>query len=221
MSVILQDLIFSHREHDTLLNIPRWEVASGEKVFLEGESGSGKSTLLNLIAGILPPTSGQITLLGERLERLTQRQRDRFRAGNIGYIFQQFNLIPYLNAIDNILLAQEFSNKVTGNGLARAQELLEQLQLPESVWRLPGQSLSIGQQQRVAIARALFNSPRLILADEPTSALDQKNRKAFMEILMDLCDAYQSTLIFVSHDPTLASDFDRIDVLGDINKAGA
>jgi putative ABC transport system ATP-binding protein len=221
MSVILQDLIFSHREHDTLLNIPRWEVASGEKVFLEGESGSGKSTLLNLIAGILPPTSGQITLLGERLERLTQRQRDRFRAGNIGYIFQQFNLIPYLNAIDNILLAQEFSNKVTGNGLARAQELLEQLQLPESVWRLPGLSLSIGQQQRVAIARALFNSPRLILADEPTSALDQKNRKAFMEILMDLCDAYQSTLIFVSHDPTLASDFDRIDVLGDINKAGA
>ncbi|MDQ4423187.1 MAG: ABC transporter ATP-binding protein [Thalassolituus sp.] len=221
MSVILQDLIFSHREHDTLLNIPRWEVASGEKVFLEGESGSGKSTLLNLIAGILPPTSGQIALLGERLERLNQRQRDRFRAGNIGYIFQQFNLIPYLNAIDNILLAQEFSNKVTGNGFARAQELLEQLQLPESVWRLPGQSLSIGQQQRVAIARALFNSPRLILADEPTSALDQKNRKAFMEILMDLCDAYQSTLIFVSHDPTLASDFDRIDVLGDINKAGA
>ena len=221
MSVILQDLIFSHHEHDTLLNIPRWEVASGEKVFLEGESGSGKSTLLNLIAGILPPTSGQITLLGERLERLNQRQRDRFRAGNIGYIFQQFNLIPYLNAIDNILLAQEFSNKVTGNGFARAQELLEQLQLPESVWRLPGQSLSIGQQQRVAIARALFNSPRLILADEPTSALDQKNRKAFMEILMDLCDAYQSTLIFVSHDPALASDFDRIDVLGDINKAGA
>lgn len=221
MSVVLQDLIFSYHDHDILLNIPRWEVAAGEKVFLQGESGSGKSTLLNLIAGILPATSGQITLLDERVDQLNQRQRDRFRAGNIGYIFQQFNLIPYLNAVDNILLANEFSKKVKRNGIGRAQELLEQLQLPESVWRLPGQSLSIGQQQRVAIARALFNSPRLILADEPTSALDQKNRKAFMEILMDLCDAYQSTLIFVSHDPTLASDFDRVDVLGDINKAGA
>ena len=221
MSVVLQDLIFSYHDHDTLLNIPRWEVAAGEKVFIQGESGSGKSTLLNLIAGILPATSGQITLLDERVDQLNQRQRDRFRAGNIGYIFQQFNLIPYLNAVDNILLANEFSKKVKRNGIARAQELLEQLQLPDSVWRLPGQSLSIGQQQRVAIARALFNSPRLIIADEPTSALDQKNRTAFMATLMDLCDAYQSTLIFVSHDPTLACDFDRTDVLADINRAGA
>lgn len=220
MSVVLQDLIFSYHDHDILLNIPRWEVAAGEKVFLQGESGSGKSTLLNLIAGILPATSGQITLLDERVDQLNQRQRDRFRAGNIGYIFQQFNLIPYLNAVDNILLANEFSKKVKRNGIARAQELLEQLQLPDSVWRLPGQSLSIGQQQRVAIARALFNSPRLIIADEPTSALDQKNRTAFMATLMDLCDAYQSTLIFVSHDPTLACDFDRTDVLANINLAG-
>lgn len=220
MSVVLQDLIFSYHDHDILLNIPRWEVAAGEKVFLQGESGSGKSTLLNLIAGILPATSGQITLLDERVDQLNQRQRDRFRAGNIGYIFQQFNLIPYLNAVDNILLANEFSKKVKRNGIARAQELLEQLQLPGSVWRLPGQSLSIGQQQRVAIARALFNSPRLIIADEPTSALDQKNRTAFMATLMDLCDAYQSTLIFVSHDPTLACDFDRTDVLANINLAG-
>lgn len=220
MSVVLQDLIFSYHDHDILLNIPRWEVAAGEKVFLQGESGSGKSTLLNLIAGILPATSGQITLLDERVDQLNQRQRDRFRAGNIGYIFQQFNLIPYLNAVDNILLANEFSKKVKRNGITRAQGLLEQLQLPDSVWRLPGQSLSIGQQQRVAIARALFNSPRLIIADEPTSALDQKNRTAFMATLMDLCDAYQSTLIFVSHDPTLACDFDRTDVLANINLAG-
>ena len=117
MSVVLQDLIFSYHDHDILLNIPRWEVAAGEKVFLQGESGSGKSTLLNLIAGILPATSGQITLLDERVDQLNQRQRDRFRAGNIGYIFQQFNLIPYLNAVDNILLANEFSKKVKRNGI--------------------------------------------------------------------------------------------------------
>jgi len=220
MSVSLHDLIFSYSKQSPLLNIASWQIAQGEKVFLQGESGSGKSTLLNLIAGLLPVTSGRITVLDQRLDQLSQRRRDRFRADNIGYIFQQFNLIPYLNAVDNVLLASEFSQRNKGQTVERARSLLAQLQLPESVWQQPGKNLSIGQQQRVAIARALFNFPKLIIADEPTSALDQANRDVFMKTLMSLCDEYQSTLLFVSHDPTLASYFDRTDSLAMINNVG-
>lgn len=216
MSISLNDLIFSYDQTAPLLNIPRWEIEQGEKVFLKGASGSGKSTLLQLLAGLLSPQSGNINVFGTQLDTLSQRQRDRFRAENIGYIFQQFNLIPYLSAFDNVLLSGEFGKSNKQENQSRARELLTQLQLPESTWQQQGRLLSIGQQQRVAIARALLSSPKLLIADEPTSALDEDNRDAFMRTLMELADTQNSTLIFVSHDARLADYFDRMDNLSDL-----
>ncbi|WP_370217125.1 ABC transporter ATP-binding protein [Thalassolituus sp.] len=212
----LNDLIFSYDQTAPLLNIPSWEVEQGEKVFLKGASGSGKSTLLQLLAGLLSPQSGNINVFGTQLDTLNQRQRDQFRAENIGYIFQQFNLIPYLSAFDNVLLSGEFGKSNKQENQSRARELLTQLQLPEYTWQQQGRLLSIGQQQRVAIARALLSSPKLLIADEPTSALDEDNRDAFMRTLMELADTQNSTLIFVSHDARLADYFDRTDNLSDL-----
>ncbi|WP_369983109.1 ABC transporter ATP-binding protein [Thalassolituus sp.] len=216
MSISLNDLIFSYDQTAPLLNIPSWEVEQGEKVFLKGASGSGKSTLLQLLAGLLSPQSGNINVFGTQLDTLNQRQRDQFRAENIGYIFQQFNLIPYLSAFDNVLLSGEFGKSNKQENQSRARELLTQLQLPEYTWQQQGRLLSIGQQQRVAIARALLSSPKLLIADEPTSALDEDNRDAFMRTLMELADTQNSTLIFVSHDARLADYFDRTDNLSDL-----
>ncbi len=216
MSISLNDLIFSYDQTAPLLNIPSWEVEQGEKVFLKGASGSGKSTLLQLLAGLLSPQSGNINVFGTQLDTLNQRQRDQFRAENIGYIFQQFNLIPYLSAFDNVLLSGEFGKSNKQENQSRARELLTQLQLPEYTWQQQGLLLSIGQKQRVAIARALLSSPKLLIADEPTSALDEDNRDAFMRTLMELADTQNSTLIFVSHDARLADYFDRTDNLSDL-----
>lgn len=216
MSISLRDLIFSYDQSNPLLNIPHWDIVEGEKVFLKGASGSGKSTLLQLLAGLLSPRSGNINVFGTPLDKLSQRQRDRFRAENIGYIFQQFNLIPYLSAFDNVLLSGEFGKSNRQENRNRAIELLTQLQLPESTWQQQGRSLSIGQQQRVAIARALLSTPKLLIADEPTSALDEDNRDAFMRTLMTLADTQNTTLIFVSHDARLSDYFDRTDNLSDL-----
>lgn len=223
MSVILNNLRFSYPGADTAtLEIAHWQVDSGDAVFLQGQSGAGKSTLLNLISGVLSGATGEISVLGQRLDAMSGSQRDRFRANHIGYVFQQFNLVPYLDALDNIRLANRFSSRQQSpeRPVSEIQALLDDLQLSEADWSKPASRLSIGQQQRVAIARALVNQPEVLIADEPTSSLDQENRDNFMQVLMERVGRDRITLIFVSHDRTLEHHFKRVERLSDINRAG-
>ncbi len=216
---------YSKESERCVLDLPSWNVAAEESVLLIGESGSGKSTLLNMLCGILIPDSGTMNVAGQALETMNNRQRDRFRAKQIGYVAQNFNLIPYLSAIDNIKLANYFSrnasdasNNNPNNGLEMKALLLE-LNITQEHWNRPISQLSIGQQQRIAIARAVVNRPQLLIADEPTSSLDQSNRDNFMSILMATAKAHETTLVFVSHDLSLSRYFDRIDSMSDINKS--
>lgn len=208
-AIHLHDLRFHWpgQKHPTL-NIADWRVAAGEHLFLYGPSGSGKSTLLNLLAGILVPQQGSVTVLQTDLAQLGGRARDRFRARHIGLVFQQFNLLPYLDVETNVRLAAEF-NRQPPDSRQRARTLLERLQLPASLYTRKASELSVGQQQRVAVARALINQPPLIIADEPTSALDSDSRDAFIHLLLDCAAQQASTVIFVSHDRTLAPYFSR------------
>lgn len=219
MIVDLQNIEFAYSESDKLpsLVVPHWSVYAKEKVFVHGPSGGGKSTLLNLISGMLKPSKGEITVLGERLDKLSAHKRDRFRAMHIGYVFQQFNLIPYLNAIENVQLAHQFGKHRKTDALSQIQESLENLSLPANSWQKPCSTLSIGQQQRVAIARAVVNNPEILIADEPTSSLDEKNRDNFMSLLMNLVEQNGTTLIVVSHDLSLEKYFSRSQQLSDIN----
>lgn len=228
MAIQLKDVHFAYPEapnnskapNNSILNIKNWSVSDREQVFVHGPSGGGKSTLLNLLSGILNASSGEVTVLGERLDKMNARQRDRFRANHIGYIFQQFNLIPYLGAVDNIQLARQFSKKNTQSTLFNEiKSLLTTFHIPEADWKKPVGKLSIGQQQRIAIARAMINKPELLIADEPTSSLDQDNRDNFMSELMTLASEHNITLLFVSHDMSLANYFGRIDALAKINSA--
>ena len=187
------------------LEIPLLKLAVGQHLFIRGASGSGKTTLLNLLCGVLNIQQGEIRLSTHLLQPNSAAQRDRLRARHIGVVFQQLNLIPYLSVMDNVLLGQAFSGQPADQ--QRASMLLGALQLADSMWQVPAAQLSVGQQQRVAIARALLGKPTLLIADEPTSALDADNRDAFMRVLLQEADAAGSTVVFVSHDQTLAGYF--------------
>lgn len=225
MSITLSDITYTWPGNRApTLSIPHFSIQSGEHVFLHGPSGSGKSTLLSLIAGITVPQSGKVTVLDTTLNTLSTSQRDLFRANHIGFIFQQFNLIPYLSVIDNVLLPCRFSpqrrQQAAQSGLSlpeAAAHLLTQLNLTEKYWQEDITKLSIGQQQRVAAARALIGAPDIIIADEPTSALDEHNQQQFLETLQSACKAANTTLLFISHDMRIASRFDRAIALADIN----
>lgn len=223
----IEDLRFAWGRGDApCLTIGRFAVDAGEHVFLQGESGSGKSTLLQLIAGVLRAEAGTLSVLGTALPNLTSSRRDRFRGDHVGVIFQQFNLVPYLSAWDNVRLPCRFSarrRQRAGNSDGdEAARLLRQLDLAEPLWRRRAVALSVGEQQRVAAARALMGRPELIIADEPTSALDEGRRNAFLDLLLGECRASGVTLLFVSHDPRLAPAFDRSVTLSDLNhKKGA
>lgn len=224
MNIIeLSKLTFCWKHEDKLtLNIPKFEQKKGTKIFIKGPSGSGKSTLLSLLTGILLPTSGDIYINGTKINQLPSNQRDKFRADNIGYIFQQFNLLPYLSVIDNVILPTQFSsqpNQPKKELIEEAKRLLSQLQLPESHFDKPITELSIGQQQRVAAARAFIGKPKLIIADEPTSALDHETRFAFIKLLMAECEHSDISLLFVSHDPSLETLFDSSFDLRELNNA--
>ncbi|MEO2281679.1 ABC transporter ATP-binding protein [Pseudoalteromonas pernae] len=208
------------------LNIDALHVKQGEHLFLHGPSGSGKSTLLSLLAGIQVPQQGSITLNGCALHNLSSAQRDQFRADHIGYIFQSFNLLPYLNPIENVTLACEFSKLRKQRALSHgdsltvvAKKLLVQLGLDEQHHHKAVNTLSIGQQQRVAAARAVIGDPEIIIADEPTSALDEANRKAFIELLFAQTDKTGATVVFVSHEHSLASLFSRVLHLAELQGA--
>jgi len=195
---------------------------SGDTVFLRGPSGCGKSTLLSLAAGVLLPDAGTVALLGQRWADLGASARDRHRADHLGYIFQQFNLLPYLSVLDNVRLPLRFSpRRARRAGTGAAEALLERTGLPRSHWAQPAATLSVGQQQRVAAARALIGAPEVVIADEPTSALDEPLREAFMALLLESCAAAGSALLFVSHDARLATRFARVVDLPAINRAAA
>ncbi|RFM25072.1 MAG: ABC transporter ATP-binding protein [Candidatus Thermochlorobacter aerophilum] len=186
-----------------VLNIPSFTLNDGERVALIGRSGSGKSTLLNLIAGILTPTSGIIDINGTDIAQLSEAKRDLFRAENIGYVFQTFNLIQSLSALENILLAMSFAQKVE-RPEARAQELLQLVGLATKAHCKP-RELSVGEQQRVAIARAIANEPRIILADEPTANLDEQNANAVLDLLLELASKENRILLLVTHERDVAA----------------
>lgn len=215
------------RDAAPVLDIAQLNISKGEQVLIEGPSGSGKSTLLNLLAGVATPDHGKLTVLGQNLGEMSGADRDRFRADHVGFIFQLFNLIPYLSVVENVTLPCRFSrlrrDKAIQNGFnvaAEAMRLLTHLDMndPDLLGR-PVNELSVGQQQRVAAARALIGSPDLLIADEPTSSLDANLRESFIQLLFDECASRGTTLIFVSHDPSLEKLFDRTVRLADINRA--
>ncbi|RXJ72110.1 methionine ABC transporter ATP-binding protein [Veronia nyctiphanis] len=199
------------------------ELAQGHRMFISGQSGCGKSTLLSLIAGISVPDSGLVMVADRDLTQMKASKRDAFRADHLGLIFQQFNLLPYLNVLENVTLPCYFSalrkSRVSGGLEVEAKRLLSALGLGEGLHRQPVTALSIGQQQRVAVARALIGKPSLVIADEPTSALDHDSRDKFLSLLVEQCEASNSSLIFVSHDHTLKSHFNEVVSLPDINRA--
>ena len=192
----------------------------GDSVFLRGPSGCGKSTLLSLAAGVLLAGSGKVQLLGQDWAGLGASARDRHRADHLGYIFQQFNLLPYLSLLDNVRLPLRFSARRAQRAAdGEAERLLERSGLARALWAQPAARLSVGQQQRVAAARALIGRPELVIADEPTSALDEPLREAFMDLLLQHCAEAGSALLFVSHDSRLAGRFQRLIDLPAINLA--
>lgn len=182
-----------------VVNIPRFELDAGQRVGVSGPSGSGKTTLLHLIAGILTPDQGTVWLGGEAFSRLPESQRDRRRGQQMGYVFQTFNLLQGLTALENVLLAQSLGK---GQDRLFARALLEEVGLSDHIHHRPGQ-LSSGQQQRVALARALANRPALVLADEPTAHLDPALGIESMSLLDRLCVENGAALLLVSHDSTV------------------
>ncbi|EGF33724.1 ABC transporter-like protein [Oxalobacteraceae bacterium IMCC9480] len=227
-AIAIEDLVFRWHPDQPCLDIARFDVAVGERLFLHGPSGCGKSTLLALLAGVLVPQRGRITVLGQPLTALSASARDRFRVDHIGFIFQQFNLLPYLSVLDNTLLPCRFSQRRrtrasadSGSAPDEARRLLNRVGLGADVLTRPAALLSVGQQQRVAAARALIGTPDLIIADEPTSSLDAARQQDFLALLQD-CAAASSTLVVVSHDARLAPHFSRTLALPLVNQvAGA
>lgn len=208
-----------------VLDVERFAIARGERVFLKGPSGSGKSTLLGLVGGVLLPSRGSVRVLGEDLVRMSGSRRDAFRATHVGFVFQMFNLVPYLSVLENVLLPARFSaprRAKAGDLTAEARRLLTALGLGTAeIESRAVTRLSIGQQQRVAAARALLGRPELVIADEPTSSLDWDARESFLQLLMHECATAGTTLLFVSHDVGLSTLFDRTVALAEINRAGA
>lgn len=213
---------------DPVLDIQRLELASGSRTFVHGPSGCGKSTLLGLMAGILLPSSGHVRLLGKDWSNLKPAHRDRYRADHVGYIFQQFNLVPYISALQNVLAPCYFSDQrrraamaEAGSPQARARQLLAIMGLSSKESQQPSGRLSVGQQQRVAAARALIGGPALIIADEPTSALDDGNCEKFMHHLLEAATLANSAVVFVSHNQALGRYFDQRVYLPEINRVQA
>lgn len=185
------------------------EAKAGESIAITGTSGCGKSTLLALLAGLDQPSGGTIELLDQPLTTLNEDQRAALRLGQIGFVFQAFHLIPHLTAEENVRLPLELGrHQTTGHAIKnRAREVLQQVGLGQRLHHLPGQ-LSGGEQQRVALARAFVYPVKILFADEPTGNLDFKTATQMMDLLFNLQQHYQTTLVLVTHDPALAQRCD-------------
>lgn len=223
--ITLRDLSYTYEgQEKPTLRVPDFTVNKGEELFLYGPSGTGKTTLLEILAGVLRPNSGSVEILGQDLLKMSDAQRDSFRAEHMGYVFQSFNLIPYLSVRENIELPLHLSparrarlGSVDTEMVIRA--LCGNLGISELLEKRVTE-LSVGQQQRVAVARALLGKPDLLLADEPTSALDSDHREKFLKLLFELSELYGTTVVFVSHDRSIEKLFTRSISLESINKVG-
>ena len=209
----INDLLFEwNNKKQFSLKIKELKIQNKKKIIIFGRSGSGKSTLLNLISGILSPTSGTLCVKNVEINQLTQKKKDQFRANNIGVIFQQFNILDYLSPLQNIILPCFFTqfkkhNKKYFNN--RTFDLAEKLDIKKNILlQNNSKDLSVGQKQRIAILRAIINKPFLILADEATSALDENNKNDFINLLVNLCNEEEVTLLMASHDISLKKNFD-------------
>lgn len=199
----------------TVVDVESFTLEAGQQVALSGESGSGKTTFLNLIAGILKPDAGEVSIAGQNMGGLSEPARDRLRATTIGYIFQTFNLLQGFSCLENVLLGMSFG---PGADAHRAKELLHKVGLDERLNHYPRQ-LSTGQQQRVAVARAMANRPKLVLADEPTGNLDPKNASEALALIRSSCEAEGAALLLVTHDQAVLKQFDDVRDLREINRA--
>lgn len=217
-AVLLRSLLFAYDKAPAILQIEELRVAAGKSLFLHGPSGSGKTTLLSLISGVSMPQSGSVQVLGRELTTLSASARDTLRGSSMGYIFQSFNLIPYLSIEENIALpCRLHPRRCARIGAATLSQEVARLARRLDIHahlRSPVTRLSVGQQQRVAIARAIIGSPELLIADEPTSSLDGDRRDDFLKLLSEVIEESRArgagtTLLFVSHDRSLASRFDQ------------
>ena len=215
ISQLVKSFIAPDGSEHTVINVKQFTLDDKAHMALQGESGSGKTTFLHLIAGILKPDSGSITIAGQAMSALGEPQRDRLRATTIGYIFQTFNLLQGYTCLENVLLGMSFG---AGMDKAFAETLLERVGLGDRLKHYPRQ-LSIGQQQRVAVARALANRPRLVLADEPTGNLDHKNARKSVTLIREACRENGAALLLVSHDRETLSQFEKTREFELINRA--
>ncbi len=223
--VEIRDLVFRYQQPDRKsgfeLVIDELQIAIGEKVAFVGPSGSGKTTLLSLLAGISLPDSGMVRVGEKQLQQISDRGRRDFRISEIGFVFQQFELIDYLSSLENILLPYRINGSLRLTAPVRDQaiELAKSMGLADKLHRHPNR-LSQGEQQRVAICRALINQPRLILADEPTGNLDPANKQLILRILLERLQLNGQTLVVVTHDTGILQSFDRVIDFSDFHGGG-
>ncbi|WP_281973898.1 ABC transporter ATP-binding protein [Ruegeria faecimaris] len=214
-TVELKSLVFRWPgQPNPVLSIDNFDLGAGESVFMRGPSGSGKTTLLSAIAGVIDVPQSAVRVAGTDVGALAGGDRDRFRVDHLGIVFQVFNLLPWLSALENTLLPCRFSvqrrYRSGPDPKATATRLLRELGLEDTeLINRPASALSVGQQQRVATARALIGAPEVVLADEPTSALDEDAKGSFVQLLLKECKASGASLLFVSHDRSLEKHFDR------------
>jgi putative ABC transport system ATP-binding protein len=199
-----------------ILNVRQFSVDAGEQVVLMGRSGSGKTTLLHTIAGLSRPDQGRVKIDGVEMTQLPEAGRDRLRADKIGYVFQTFNLLAGFSALENVLLGMAFASGKSDSD--RARHLLERVGLTHRLKHKP-QTLSVGERQRVAVARALANKPKLLLADEPTANVDSGHQQQIVDLIRTTCHEENVALLLVTHTPEVASQFNRVVQLHDINEA--
>jgi putative ABC transport system ATP-binding protein len=214
----IQNLKFSYPSGEFILHIPDFLVSGGERVAVIGPSGSGKTTLLNLIAGIITPIDGSVSVGDTRVSDYSDRERRDFRINNIGFVFQDFELLDYLNVLDNILHPYRITGALKLNKTVRAHAitLTQEMGIGGKLRRNPN-DLSQGEKQRVAICRALLPRPRLILADEATGNLDPDNKSLILDLLFNAVSDHDSTLLAVTHDHELLRRFDRVVDFGEFN----
>ncbi len=207
----LSNIKYSYPNSDFHLAIKSMQIDRGQKTAIIGPSGFGKTTLLNLIAGILLPREGEISVNDEAINILNDQERRNYRVNKIGFVFQDFKLLDYLNVYDNILLPFRINTSLQVNNEIKNSvvDIANSMNIGNKLYKHPSK-LSHGERQRVAICRALLNQPQVILADEPTGNLDPENKSHIMNILFKYVQNYQSTLVTVTHDHELLKGFDRV-----------
>lgn len=220
MGIRLKDVRVTYRDqagHDlTVLDIAGFAVARGTQVCVTGDSGEGKTTLLNVLAGITMPTVGSVVHGELDITALSEATRDHFRAKNIGYVFQTFNLLQGLSALENVLAAAHFAGHHGREVKERARALLTRMGLEQRMAAKP-RTLSVGEQQRVAIARAVVNAPRVVLADEPTANLDETNGDEVLELLKEVASDEGSILVLVTHEARVREHFEEVVPIAEIS----